>query len=109
MNGTHISAVSDSDYSEHSLHIIKGLSLLVLCKSLTQDRPTRLCIMLGPSDKLAIKLKLMSNLLEGMHISDLRLQKLNKMWAFLKCKVNSILFDSLSFSFFPIIIHLLKN
>lgn len=60
--------------------LLKGLSLLVLCKILTEDRPTSLCIMLGPSDKLAIKLKLMSNLLEGMHISDLRLQKCGHFW-----------------------------
>lgn len=49
------------------------LRLLVFCKSLTQDRPTGLCILLGSADKLAIKLKLMINLLEGMHFSDLRL------------------------------------
>lgn len=49
------------------------LRLLVFCKSLTQDRPTGLCLLLGSADKLAIKLKLMINLLEGMHFSDLRL------------------------------------
>ena len=33
----------------------------ILCQSLIQDRPTRFHIMLHPSDKLAIELKLMSN------------------------------------------------
>lgn len=61
---------SDNDCSEHSLHIIKRLSLLGLYKGLTEDRPTKLYIILGPSDKLA---KFMSNLLEGMDIWNLRL------------------------------------
>lgn len=55
---------------------------MILCKSLTQDRPTGLCIMLGTSDKLAIKLKLMINLLEGMHFfwSQVTYQKCGDFW-----------------------------
>lgn len=40
--------------------------------------------MLGASDKLAIRLKLMINLLEGMHFSDHILET----WGFLKYKLN---------------------
>lgn len=53
--------------------LLRRLRLLVFCKGLSQDRPTGLCILLGSADKLVIKLKLMINLLEGMHFPDLRL------------------------------------
>lgn len=53
--------------------LLRWLSLLVFCRRLTEGRPTGLCILLGSSDKLGIELKLMINLLEGMHISEVRL------------------------------------
>lgn len=66
---SHKSAISGTDYSEHSRHIIK----MAQSFGIQQKSDSQTCILLGPSDKLAIKLKLMINLLEGMHVSDLRL------------------------------------
>lgn len=59
---SHKSAISGTDYSEHSRHIIK----MAQSFGIQQKSDSQTCILLGPSDKLAIKLKLMIHLLEGM-------------------------------------------
>lgn len=64
---THVSAISRMDYDEKSQHIIKIAQSFGI---LYMSHLMKICMFIPPSDKLPIKLKLMINLLEGMHTSN---------------------------------------